>query len=287
MLKKLILSIINNNIDSSLLNSINIIVVDNDCDRTAEVIINEVQEEYKNTFNLIYYNYPIKGLSNVRNYIFNCALKFKPDYIVCIDDDEFATSNWLNELVKAIVSTKADVVRGPVLAACDEPIPDKVWYWFKRERYRNNSQIYTLASGNMILKSTSLQNFNVHFDPRFNFLGAEDSYFGIQILKKGAKIFWASNAIAYETIPKSRASLKWLLKRAYRGASTYTYILALEKEYLYLLKKIILSLIYIIFGFFSLFYFLIPVKTRYWGILKLSEGIGGLIGGLFLYKEYK
>jgi succinoglycan biosynthesis protein ExoM len=287
MLKKLILSIIENNLDQSLLVGLNIIAVDNDIERTAEAVLNELREQHKNTYNLIYYNYPIKGLSNVRNYILDCALQFKPDYIVCIDDDEYVTSEWLNELIKSITNNKADVVRGPVLAIADEPIPAKIWYWFRRENFKNNSQINTLASGNMIMKSSSLQQFNIKFDHRFNFLGAEDSFFGIQILKKGAKICWAANAIAYETIPKRRASLNWLIKRTYRGASTYAYILVLEKEYLSLLKKIVISFIYVILGFISLFYFLIPVKTRYWGILKLSEGIGGLLGGLLLYKEYK
>ncbi len=204
-----------------------------------------------------------------------------------IDDDEYVTTEWLNELVKAIITNNADAVRGPVLATTDEIIPVPIWYWFKRESYKNNTQIETLTTGNLIMRRSSLEKFNVKFDPRFNILGAEDSFFGVQILKKGAKICWASNAIVYENIPKNRATLKWLVKRTYRGASTFIYILSLEKEYFKVCKKIIVSLFYVFVGFLGLLFLFIPVKRKYWGILKLSEGIGGLAGGNFLYKEYK
>ena len=64
---------------------------------------------------------------------------------------------------------------------------------------------------------------NVWFDPRFNNTGGEDYYFGIMMIKKGASIYWASEAIVYETVPEDRANLKWLIKRYYSGANTYTY----------------------------------------------------------------
>jgi hypothetical protein len=64
--------------------------------------------------------------------------------------------------------------------------------------------------------------------------------------------------------------------------------LKLEKQYLRIVKKILISLIYILGGIFGTLLIPIPVKRRYGGILMLSEGVGGLTG-LFnmLYFEYK
>ena len=138
------------------------------------------------------------------------------------------------------------------------------------------------------MRRTSLQKFGIWFDNRFNTTGSEDSFFGIQLLKKDAKIYWAAKAIAYETIPENRAKLDWLMKRNYRVAGTFTYILKVEKEYFKLVRKAVVSCIYVFIGFFAIVLMLLPFKRRYWGILKLSEGLGGIAGlGNKIYSEYE
>jgi succinoglycan biosynthesis protein ExoM len=286
MLKKLIISIMDCNIDNSIIERVSIIVEDNDKNRTAENTIAELKKEYIK-YDLQYFNYPPKGISNIRNEIVKNALLQNPDFLIFIDDDEYTTVDWLNELVRTIISNQADAARGPVLAVLDKDIPRDIAYWFQRESYPNNQRLFSIKTGNLILRVNSLKKYDVWFDPRFNVIGSGDSYFGIQILKKGATIFWAAKAVAYETIPSDRATLEWLIKRNYRLSSTYSYVLKLEKKYLKLIKKIMVSVVYIIFGTIGLILILLPVQKKYWGILKLSQGIGGLLGGSFLYKEYK
>jgi hypothetical protein len=139
-----------------------------------------------------------------------------------------------------------------------------------------------------MLKRTSLEKYKVWFDPRFNLSGSEDGFFGIQILKKGAKIYWSDKAVTYEVIPKSRANLLWLTKRIYRTSSTYSYMLRLEHEYALILKKIVVSIIYLTSGCLASIALLTNFKNKYWGILKMAEGFGGLMGNVKLtYKEYK
>jgi succinoglycan biosynthesis protein ExoM len=286
MLKKLILSIMDCNIDSSIIEKVTIIVEDNDEDRTAEDTIVQLKSKYTD-YDLQYFNYPVKGISNIRNEIIRNALLQNPDFLIFIDDDEFTTDEWLNELVKTIIANHADAVRGPVLAVLDKSIPRNIAYWFSRENYPNNQRLFSIKTGNLILRVNSIKEYDVWFDSRFNITGSGDSYFGLQILKKGAKIFWAANAVAYETIPSNRATLKWLIKRNYRLSSTYSYVLKLESKYLKLIKKIFISILYIGVGIVGLPLVLLPIEKKYWGILKLSQGIGGLLGGSYLYKEYK
>lgn len=287
MLKKLIYSIFENKIDRLLINDVSLIIVDNDKDKTAEIIVNEIKEGSDRNYKLLYFNNPVKGLSNVRNELLSKAMLQNPDFIIFIDDDEFVTSNWLYELLTTIINNEADVVLGPVTAKLDESVSKYIAYFFRRKEYPDNSKIYSLATGNLILRRKSLEKYKVRFDNRFNSTGSEDSFFGVQLMQKGATIYWAAKAIAYETIPDNRATLKWLIKRMYNGAVSYTYILKIEKKYFALLRKTIISGGYFLIGIIAFPIVLFPFRWKYWGILKISEGVGGF-AGLFsiLFHEY-
>lgn len=288
LLQQLVTTIFKCKIDTSLISLVNIIVVDNDENKSAEQIISNLNDNILPAFNLTYFSYPIKGIANIRNELIRRAFSTNSEYIILIDDDEFVMEQWLNELILTIISNEADAARGPVLAYKNEEISKYVWYWFKRERYPNNTKLTTLTTGNLILRRTSLEKYNIWFDQRFNFSGSEDGYFGIQLLKKGAKIYWAENAITYEVIPKSRGNLLWLTRRVYRTSSTFSYMLKLEHEYFKISKKIMVSILYLVTGTIATLAIFTKLKNKYWGILKMAEGMGGLMGVLNItYKEYK
>jgi succinoglycan biosynthesis protein ExoM len=293
MLEKLMLSIINCNKAKALLNDIHIIIVDNDINKTSEIVVEKLNEKFHNLYDIQYFNYPVKGISNARNELINQAFLLNIDFIVFVDDDEYVTSEWLNELVRTVVNNNADAARGPVIPIIDAPVSRYISCWFSNhEHFPDNTlltDLYTsLYTGNLIIRRFSLEKYNTWFDSRFNLKGSGDIYFGIQILKKGAKLYWAAKASAFETIPEKKANLNWLIKRHYRGASTYSYILKLEKDYIKLFRKLIISIIYLIMGVLATILVMFPIRKKYWGILKISEGIGG-ITGIFnlLHKEYK
>jgi glycosyltransferase involved in cell wall biosynthesis len=288
MLKQLIVSIGQCDIDKSIINNINIVVVDNDADKTAEIVIRDLKAENNEVYGLHYYNYAVKGLANVRNELIVRALQFDPDFLVFIDDDEYVTVNWINELVKTVINNNADAARGPVLAKISNPVPKSVAKLLEREKHENNAQILLWTTGNLIVRRTSIEKYNVWFDKRFNSTGSEDTFFGIQMAKKGATIFWAANAVTYEVIPKKRTQLKWFIGRAYRGGGMYMFILKLEKDYLRIANKVLISFLYIFAGTLSTIMVLFPTKYKYWGVLKVSDGIGALAGLFNIhYREYK
>lgn len=287
LLKNLIISILKCNINRSLIESIKIIVVDNDIDRTAEEIENNLSGSINGIFSLNYYNYPIKGLSNVRNELIKQALLFNPDYLVFIDDDEYVSADWLNELVGVIVRNNGDMAIGPVVSVFDIKISKYLSWWYRRPDYEDNTRVGYIRTGNLIINVQSLLKYNTRFDNRFNRTGSEDTYFGVQMIKKGASVFWAANATTYEVVPASRISLKWLIKRKYRAATTVIFIRKLEKNYAGILRKTMGSFFYIISGIAALVMLPFPVTKKYWGLIKLSEGIGGLAGLFNLkYNEY-
>lgn len=278
MLKNLLLSIIECRIDATLISDVLINILDNDLDKTASSIIEELSYKVKQPFNLYYSHFPVKGLANVRNELLKKALGQNTQFIIFIDDDEYPDSEWLNELLTTIITNNADMALGPVIPVFDNNVSKSVSYWFERQHFTENSRIKTLATNNLILKIDSLQKYNVWFDSRFNFTGSEDSYFGMQMRKKGAITYWAANAIVYENIPEERTHLFWLMKRKYRGATNFIYKLKLEKQYFKILLKTVYSFIYIFSGIIALLLLIFPIKWRLWGLLKVSEGVGGVAG---------
>lgn len=287
MLKKLLLSIFGNRIDKTIINAVDIIIVDNDINRSAEETVNKLRDNYIRSGKLLYYNHPDKGLSNVRNEMLKKALLQNPDFIIFVDDDEYVTPEWLNELLKTILRNNADAAIGPVIAELDESVSRYVRYFFIRKEYPDNSIVDSLATGNLILRRKSFEKFDIWFDNRFNSTGSEDSFFGIQLMKRGATIYFAANAIAYETIPDKRATLKWLIKSSFNGAVTYTYIQKIEKNFFQLFKKMVISVLYLIAGILSFLILLFPFRWKYWGILRVSESIGGFAGLVgILFHEY-
>ncbi len=276
MLKKLLSSISECSIDKYLMKDVYINILDNDQDKNAEEIVSEFKLKADPFFKISYWYYPDKGLSNVRNELFRIASKQNPDYIISIDDDEYVSKNWLYELVSTIIITNGEIVAGPVIASFTEPVPDHVSCWFTRDDYPDKQQIDLFRSGNYIIDAGFLAKSKLEFDNRFNYRGSEDSFFGYNAIKKGAKIYWAANAIAYESVPKERANLAWLIKRRFRGGNNFMYKLIIEKQYTGILRKLLISVLYIFAGILTIWFILIPVKFRFWGLLKISEGTGSL-----------
>ena len=286
MLKKLVLSIINCDFSNSLISEVRIIIIDNDASKTAESTVDQLKEMHNHSHEINYYNYTLKGLSNVRNELFKRALEFNPDYILGIDDDEYVTTDWINQLLITINNNKGDIAIGPVIPRFENIVSPYISYWFKYRNLSNSKKIQFFWTGNYVICVKFLLKFKLEFDMRFNTSGGEDSYFGVTALKRGAKIYWAKDAVAYETIPYKRTNLRWLVKRCYNGAANYTFILKLEKNYFGLLKKFFISIVYLLSGIMSLVLILFPLRWKYWGILKISESIGGF-AGLFSFQLHE
>jgi hypothetical protein len=238
---------------------------------------------------MYYHCNPTKGLVNVRNALIKEALDLHPDFLAFIDDDQFADKEWLSEMIQTLVVTGGDLAVGPVVPVFEKKVPSWISCWFRYHQIENNSIINFLETGNLTIRASYLQdNPELRFDPRFNTTGAEDSYFGVQVLKKGTKIWWSAKAKTFETIPPHRAKIRWLIRRSYRGANTFTFIILLEKEYLKIAKKITINFIYFFVGLLALVLTPIRIKYRYFGLLKLAESAGGFAGILNLkYHEYE
>ncbi len=287
LLKKLIYSIFDLELDNKYIDKVDVVVVDNDKSETAKDVIMELMDFKPKDMSLNYFSNSDKGLSYVRNEILRQSMKFNPDFIAMVDDDEFVTNMWLIELIKTKIYYKADIVQGPNLPVFEKEIPKNLAHWFSNYKSYINPEIKHVATNNMLISANFLVKHNLSFDNRFNKTGGEDTFFGVQAMKYNARIYWSEKAIVYESIPAERSTLKWLMLRIYRSSATFTYILKIQKLKLKIVKKIIVSALYLIFGVLGLLLLPFPIKYRYWGLFKLCESFGG-IGGIFSlrYNEY-
>lgn len=193
-----------------------VVVVDNDTSRSAE----EVSREARLPWPLKYVVESHRGIAQARNRAIREAGDV--DFIVFIDDDEFPTPTWLDELLWTRARFGADVVCGPVLPNFAAGVPDwvKIGGFFDRGVRDSGSTPDECRSGNVLICSSVFAGVNA-FNERFGLTGGEDTEFFLRVRRAGYTIVSSAEACVYETVPRSRANLKAVLRRAYQSGNSW------------------------------------------------------------------
>lgn len=152
--------------------------------------------------------------------LFPAATRF-----LMIDDDEIASPDWLELMVRTAEATGADVVGGPVLPVFDDASKP----WLARHPAFRPAYDYSGAvpliygCGNCLITRGAFERFDrPAFDLRFNFLGGGDCDFFVRCRDAGMTFHWTAEAVITETVPQNRTSLGWIAKRGLRiGAINY------------------------------------------------------------------
>ncbi len=149
-------------------------------------------------------------------------------WIALIDDDETPIVTWLEHLLELADSHAADAVFGPVLPLYDETTP--AWVirgrFFERRRLLTGTRVTRndVRSGNVLVRRDLLLGVPGPFDPAFGRTGGEDTLLFTRLLKQQARFFWCDEAIVHEPVEPARATLRWLLRRAYRGGQSFVLV---------------------------------------------------------------
>lgn len=146
-------------------------------------------------------------------------------WIAIIDDDELPDPDWLRGLLATALAHQADAVFGPVYPR----YPANVAAWIPASRYFEPAQRATgtvidsrqAYSGNVLVRRASLTAITGPFDPEFGVTGGSDTMLFWELQQRGARLVWCAEAIARETVPASRLTLRWILRRAYRGGQSF------------------------------------------------------------------
>jgi succinoglycan biosynthesis protein ExoM len=199
-----------------------ILVVDNDPDGSAKPV---VQAKAGNDRVLVrYVHEPRPGISHARNTGVEHAAG---RYLAFLDDDEEADPHWLAHFFDTLERFGADAVVGPVLPRFPDGVAIDA---FRRRVYTRDARMPTGAQllrwniGNSIFDKARCFVDAEPFLPRLGRTGGEDTVFLRQLTRRGRTMVWCGEAIAWESVPPDRLDADYLLRRAFRGAQTATFV---------------------------------------------------------------
>lgn len=198
--------------------AVRVLVADNDAERHEgfDLCLRLIERGY--TWPLETFVAHDRGIAQVRNALVERALKKPFDFIAMLDDDEWPQDDWLDSFLAAQLQTGADALQGRVTKVFDrEP---SVWAQSEGRGQTNRLNIaipLIEGTGNTLIARRCVESLQrPYFDPEFALTGGEDRDFFVRLQRDGRKFARAGEAVAFEHVPASRATLKWTLSRAYR-----------------------------------------------------------------------
>jgi glycosyltransferase involved in cell wall biosynthesis len=210
LLKRLLEALVKQHFDGSF--TFSIVVVDNDESKSAAPVVAELEREAR--VPIRYHCEPRRNIARARNKAIASATG---EFIAFLDDDEFPLPDWLSRLRDACHEFKAAGVLGPVRPHFDQPPPR----WIVRGRFCERREHPTgkvmhwseCRTGNVLFRRDILPGDAPPFDEAFD-TGGEDVDFFMRMSRRGCVFVWCNEAVAFETVPPSRWTRGYMLKRA-------------------------------------------------------------------------
>lgn len=203
---------------AAMVDSVRIIVVDNDHQQSAREVIHQWSQ--RSSIPVQYLSQPVQNISLTRN----MALEHvTAPWIAMIDDDEVPDPNWLFALLAAAMQFEADVVFGPVVSEFDSDAPEWATQGtvFQRKRFTSGTSmvINQMRNGNVLLRASRLGREEFRFEPLLGLSGGEDSELFARMYVAKYRMVWCDEACVREWTPPARTTLRWVLTRAFRIGS--------------------------------------------------------------------
>lgn len=159
----------------------------------------------------------------------NCVIDHANfEWLAFIDDDEYPTENWLNELCSTMRQYNVKLVAGPIIPVYEADTP----HWVQSIDIHNGKGLSTgdripyAATGNFLMHLPSIH--CTRFNPEYGKTGGSDTEFFLR-LTAGAEpleMVWAENAIVHEDIPASKATTRSTIKRCLSQGNNYKRVLS-------------------------------------------------------------
>lgn len=195
-----------------------VVVADNAASPEAQALVEGAARELG--LDTTYVHAPARNISIARNACLDTA---KAEWLAFLDDDEVASPGWLSSLITEARRGQWDAVLGPVQAVYPSAAPA----WLKAGDFHSTRPVFvrgrieTGYTGNVLIRRKPIENEGLRFRTELGRSGGEDEDFFNRLRDGGGRIGFAPAAVAYESVPPSRASLRWLLRRSFRYGQTY------------------------------------------------------------------
>lgn len=161
-----------------------------------------------------------KNISTARN---ECLQKASGDYIVFIDDDEWANPELLLALHRTAVEHGADAVFGAVKAIYPKSAPKWCHDLAPYDRHvpPTGSVVRTGATSIVLIRRATVERLQLAFDPELGRTGGEDTQFFDAMSRAGCKLVTSQEAVVFENVPLERLQTAYLLRRYMRGGQSF------------------------------------------------------------------
>lgn len=190
-------------------------VIDNDPQQKAETITQTLASQFP--FPLQCHLQTQRGIPFARNKALEVAKKNNADYIVFIDDDEWVEKDWLKNLFAyARTHREPAIIYGKVIYDLPPQTPRHLSLFYTPKQKATGEKLGTCATNNVLIPLNLVWQLDLKFDEKFSLTGGEDTQFFQDALAAGASIYSCQEAIVHETVPPSRATLRWLSQRKFR-----------------------------------------------------------------------
>jgi succinoglycan biosynthesis protein ExoM len=211
-----------------------VIVVDNDQGRAGIEVCERLRGRgYRHL--LIEFEEYRSGIPYARNRVLCEARRFDYDYVGMIDDDEYPSDEWLEAMLTKAANGSADLISGPVrpvFEAIPEPPLNEFLYYKRGAKIGRNGSVTVESTANVLMSKKLVEAYDKNwFSVKFAETGGSDTEFFHRAKRAGFRHEIAENAIVYEDIPKSRLTLAWNQKRAFRSANNVARIRIMHHGY--------------------------------------------------------
>ena len=169
---------------------------------------------------------PRPGISHARN---TGVARGAGRYLVFLDDDEEPVPRVARRLHRDDAGIGRRPRGRPGLSAL--PGNDAGADAYRRRKYTRDACVPTgtrlqrwAGIGNTILDKARCFAGDEPFDPALGLTGGEDTVFLHQLMRSGRKLVWCAEAAVNETVPADRLDPNYLLRRAFRGGQSATFV---------------------------------------------------------------
>jgi glycosyltransferase involved in cell wall biosynthesis len=197
-----------------------VVIVDNDPEGSAREVVDAWRSRLP--FETTFVVEPRRGIPFARNTA--VATADGADFVAFIDDDEVPDPRWLAELLRVQRATGSAVVASPVVPRFEEPPP--AWIvaggFFEKRRFADGGPAPFATTSSVLIARRAFPPGIQPFNEKMALTGGTDTHFFMRAQLQGHAISWADKAPVTETIPATRANLRWLLRRQYRRGLVLT-----------------------------------------------------------------
>ncbi|HEY1630060.1 MAG TPA: glycosyltransferase [Rhizomicrobium sp.] len=199
--------------------NVTVIVADNDVDEHEGLdLCHRIQSFYR--WPLDAFIATERGISQARNALTERMLTTtKARFVAMLDDDEWPEPGWLDAFLEVQEETGADAIHGAVMPVF-ETMPNQAVAecdGMASQRGTTGPCDMISSTANVFVSRECFEGLRKPcFDPAFGLSGGEDRDFFTRLRAQGKRFAYADEAVVRAFVPASRATLSWVLKRAYR-----------------------------------------------------------------------